>query len=284
MKKFTKTICAILALALMTGLLTACPNNAKSSSQKDDRTDLTTRQTETELKPGLSEPNQTINTMDTDKEDETTEPETSSSDVTTASQTTAKTTAKPTAKPLGKVKVTDAFKKTQKTINLGKATSRIPKVTIEGVDTKKINNEILNKFKPLITKYKCSCSYQYYIGKTYVSIFIKYTSDTEWYRDDTECFVYNISRKTGKKLSRKEMLKLLKLKSKKFNARVKKAFTKTWKKMHGNYEKKYYKKAVSKKKLNTAVPYVNSKGKVCYLLKNVRETVDPNYYDHYGTC
>ena len=284
MKKFTKTICAILALALMTGLLTACPNDAKSSSQKDDRTDLTTRQTETELKPGLSEPNQTISTMDTDKEDETTEPETSSSDVTTASQTTAKTTAKPKAKPLGKVKVTDAFKKTQKTINLGKATSRIPKVTIEGVDTKKINNEILNKFKSSITKYKCSCSYQYYIGKTYVSIFIKYMSDTEWTRDDTECFVYNISRKTGKKLSRKEMLKLLKLKSKKFNARVKKAVTKTWKKMYGNHEKKYYKKAVSKKKLNTAVPYVNSKGKVCYLLKNVRETVDPNYYDHYGTC
>ena len=97
MKKFTKTICIVMALSMVTSLLTACPNDAKSSSQKDDRTDLTTRQTETELKPGLSEPDQTISTMDTEKEKETTEPETSSSEVTTASQTTAKPTAKPKA-------------------------------------------------------------------------------------------------------------------------------------------------------------------------------------------
>ena len=98
MKKFLKTICIVMALSVMMSLLTACPNDAKSSSQKDDRTDLTTRQTETELKPGLSEPDQTISTMDTEKEKETTEPETSSSEVTTASQTTAKPTAKPKAR------------------------------------------------------------------------------------------------------------------------------------------------------------------------------------------
>lgn len=287
MKKGLKIFSAAIALSVMMSLLTACPNDTKTS-QNDDRTDLTTRQTETGLMPDMSEPNQTINSMEpaeSPESEETSEPEeTSDSEETTSSGETtssasAKPTAKPTAKPLGKVKVTDAYKKTHKTIYYGKVTARVPKVTIEGVSTAKVNKEIYDKLQPLVKKYKCKCEYQYHIGKTYVSIFIKYMSDTEWTWDDTECYVYNISRKTGKKMSRAEMLKALGIKASKFESRAKKKISKS-----KFAESKYYKSAISKKKIKKAVPYVNSKGKLCYLLKSVRVSIDKNYYDFYGTC
>ena len=63
MKKGLKIFSAAIALSVMMSLLTACPNDTKTS-QNDDRTDLTTRQTETGLMPDMSEPNQTINSYE----------------------------------------------------------------------------------------------------------------------------------------------------------------------------------------------------------------------------
>ena len=62
MKKveFKKVVIATLVIAL-------CAPFVACSNQHDDRTDFTTRATESELKPGLSEPNQTINTMSPDQ-------------------------------------------------------------------------------------------------------------------------------------------------------------------------------------------------------------------------
>lgn len=69
MKRLTnsliKVISIVMAASLCASLVTAC------NGQKDDRTDFTTRTTESELKPGLSEPNQTIDTMAPDKTTET---------------------------------------------------------------------------------------------------------------------------------------------------------------------------------------------------------------------
>ena len=69
MKRLTnsliKVISIVMAASLCASLVTAC------NGQKDDRTDFTTRTTESELKPGLSEPNQTIDTMSPDKTTET---------------------------------------------------------------------------------------------------------------------------------------------------------------------------------------------------------------------
>lgn len=288
MKKFTKTIFIVMALSVMMSLLTACPNDAKSSSQKDDRTDLTTRQTETGLNPDISEPNQTINTMDTEKEKETTEPETSSSEVTTTSQTTAKPTAKPKAKALGKTTVTDAYKRTYKSkFQEKKITSRVPKVTIKGVDTKAVNKE-MSDFAKTKAKKDWQCWYKYYIGKTYVSIIVSCYPDDGSGDDNTDVRVYNVSRKTGKKLTRKQMLKELGISNKKFNARVKKSMKKGWKKDYLKgataLTKKMYKKAISKKTLNKAIPCVNSKGKVCFLVKNMEFPFSSNSIDYLRTC
>ena len=149
------------------------------------------------------------------------------------------------------------------------------------MDTSAVNKEILNKIKPEAKGNKCS--YQYYIGKTYVSIFIELDDsgiDCEWHR------IYNISRKTGKKLSQNEMYKVLGISASKYKSRVKKAIKKMWKKngwIKG--QKKRYNKAISKKTLNKAVLYVNKKGKLSYLVRNMDLGAgSDDGYDVFGTC
>lgn len=68
MKRLTnsliKVISIVMAASLCASLVTAC-------NQKDDRTDFTTRTTETVYDPDISEPNQTIDTMSPDQTTET---------------------------------------------------------------------------------------------------------------------------------------------------------------------------------------------------------------------
>ena len=74
--------------------------------------------------------------------------DTTASEGTTESEgtTISNTTAKQKSEAIGKVKVTDAYKSTFTCVHCGKITSKLPKLTIEGVDTKKINTEINSKY------------------------------------------------------------------------------------------------------------------------------------------
>ncbi len=67
MKNLAKLICIVMALSMVMSLMTACTSNTTFGSQADDRTALTTRQTETGLMPDISEPNQTSQTTRTTK-------------------------------------------------------------------------------------------------------------------------------------------------------------------------------------------------------------------------
>ena len=53
-----KVVAMMVIVSLCASFVTAC------NGQKDDRTDFTTRETETQFQPGIDEPNQTINTVD----------------------------------------------------------------------------------------------------------------------------------------------------------------------------------------------------------------------------
>ncbi len=213
----------------------------------------------------------------------TTEPS-STAPSTSATSSSASSSSASTTTAIGKATVSDAYKKAYKS-GYGKFTARIPKITISGVDTKKLNKEIYDYFKPKIASWR-ECNYSYYIGKTYISILIK----LEEHHDEspaTNYYVYNISRKTGKKLSRAQMLKELGIKESSFESRAKKAIKKAWKNPAINssdYDKKYYKKAISKSSLKKVIPYVNSKGKLCYLLKNMSVPAGSGSYDANGTC
>ena len=278
----SKRIIATLLAASILFSLAACQNGG----QKDDRIEPTTRVTESKDNRGVDEPNQTIeSTLGTTAEttETTTEPETTA----TASETT-------TAKPLGKVTIGDAYKKTHGS-GKSKYTSKVPKVTIDDVDTSAFNKEILNKFKSTAKDKDFKIWYTYYVGKTYVSIQIEVEFTGEGTGGDApnDYYAYNVSRKTGKKLSRAQMLKELKISNSKFNKRVKKAVIKWWKKMYGkNYLKMIkkmdethdYNNSIKKKTLNKAIPYVNSKGKVCFLISELGLPVGIGECDLHGTC
>ena len=79
LRKIMKVICALMAFAVMLSLFTAC-------DQHDDKVDPTSRETETQITPDFSEPNQSIASSVA-----TTETETSSSETATPTQSGAYT-------------------------------------------------------------------------------------------------------------------------------------------------------------------------------------------------
>ena len=199
------------------------------------------------------------------------------------------TSATPTTKPAGKTKVTEIKKTYKSQLDGSTSTVKIPKVTIEGVNTSSINKELSNTLIKACTitisgkKHYVGGNYQYYIGKTYISIIM----NREAYESDPMIFVFNISRKTGKKLNRKGMLKELGISSNKFETRTLKAIKKVWNPMiksgavkTDKYLKSEYNEAISKKTLKRAVPCVNSKGKICCYIKQLPDARGSDYNDH----
>ena len=263
------------SVAVVAGIavsMAACSaKQTETESQIDDRIEPTTRVTESMDNRGGNEPNQSIAST-VGSSESTTE---STTEETTTEETSASSSQTTTAKAIGKTTVTTASKKTVKISE--KHTNRIPKVNIAGVNTDAVNKEINNYCKSFF-KYDY-VDYSYYIGKTYVSIYI----DAGWNDGGGTERAFNISRKTGKKLSRAQMLKELGISSKKFNSRVKKAIKKYFK---GSLspKSKDYKKAISSKTLKKTTPYVNSKGKLCFIT-SIIDPLDGYGADHiFGTC
>lgn len=279
MKKSLKSICILLTFAITMGLTTSCSkasdNKSETGSRSEESSEATSQTTVVETETSSEESESSVDL------DETT---------TGAAETTETSgTATTTAKALGKVTVSDAYKKSYGKNEFGyKATVKIPKITIAGVSTTKINKEIYNYCKKKSGN-MCSCSYSYYIGKTYVSILITLQEEHDM-SPAAYYSVYNISRSSGKKMSAKSMLKTLKISDKKFRSRVKKAVIKLFKKSYGynskspSWVKTAYKQATASKMIKKAIPYVNSKGKLCYMIKDLPCPGGAGQYDECGTC
>ena len=234
----SKRIIAVFMLASMLFSLAAC--NGAGLLPSKESTSETTSVTEEPSSSETTESEQEPTTEETTASEETTEEETTTSETTSETTTEAAT---PTPMPIGKTTVTNAYSRSFKVTGYGKFTTKYPKVTIEGVSTSEINNEIAKKFSPVAKKNDSVVKYSYYIGKKYVSILITVNLDAGMEGD--EYYVYNVSRETGKKLSKNEMLELLGL------------------------------------SINSAVPFVNSKGKKCYLLRHMKAPGQCEYTDLY---
>ena len=279
MKKFKSISVVMTAALLMTSLLTACNTNTETTTTSDTSETIGS----SEATPGSEE---TSESESSEGATTTTTPPSSEPSYDSSSAPTGDPDATDASSEvvIGKTKVMDAFKKSFKTMYYGKVTSSYPKIIIDGVDTSAINNEISKKLKKVSKKNKSE--YYYYIGEDYVSILIEVTHDVDWMEYDH--YIYNISRVTGKKMSREEMLGSLGVKSSDFNSRVKKQIVKQWETIN-KYDKtaatkKLYKKAISKKTLNSAIPYANEKGKLCYFIKGMEMPAGAAYVDSYGPC
>ena len=275
----SKRIIAVFMLASMLFSLAAC--NGAGLLPSKESTSETTSVTEEPSSSETTESEQEPTTEETTASEETTEEETTTSETTSETTTEAAT---PTPKPIGKTTVTNAYSRSFKVPVYGKFTTKYPKVTIEGVSTSEINQEIAKKFSPIAKKNDSVVKYSYYIGEKYVSIMITVNLDAGMEGD--EYYVYNVSRETGKKLSKNEMLELLGLTSSSFNSKVKSSVKKWWKTEILKYDKskktkKMYNTAIASKSINSAVPFVNSKGKKCYLLRHMKAPGQCEYTDLY---
>ena len=84
------------------------------------------------------------------------------------------------------------------------------------------------------------------------------------------------------------MLSLLGVKSTTFKSKVTSSVKGWWNKNVPDYKKNksyksMYDKAVASKSINSAVPYVNSKGKKYYLLRQMKTPGQSEYIDIVGT-
>ena len=229
-------------------------------------------------------------------EEETEAPTTSEESFTAETSETSETTEKKatetsetstaaTSKSIGKTTVTDAYKRTF-TLKKTKYTTKYPKVTIKGVSTSAVNKEIADKFGPIAKKNESVVKYSYYVAKNYVSIFVTVNLDAGM--EGSNYYVYNVSRETGKKMTKAEMLKAWNMKDSAFKSKVNASVKKWWTTNIPNYKKNkndkaMYDKAIAAKSINSAVPYVNSKGKKCYLLRQMKAPTQFTYNDIYST-
>lgn len=286
----SKRIIAVFMLAGMMFSLAACNGTGLIPGMETTSGTTTITLPETSATSESQQETTTETTSEETTSQETTTEETTTEETTseTTSETTTETTkaATPTPKPIGKTTVSNAYKRTFSVTGYGKFTTKYPKVTIDGVSTSAINKEIAKKFSPIAKKNDSVVTYSYYIGKKYVSILVSVQLDAGM--DGSDRFVYNISRETGKKLTKAQMLKLIGVSSSTFNSKVKSSVKKYWaddilKHDKSAKTKKMYNTAIGSKSINSAVPFMNSKGKKCYLIRQMKTPGQSLYMDFAST-
>lgn len=226
-------------------------------------------------KEGETKPSESGKTTESSKASETKTTETKTSETTKDSGDNS---------GLATVSIYNAYKRTFKK---GKKSykTQYPKIMIANVNTTKVNKEIADKFKPIAKKNNYRVGYTYYVRKYLISVVV-FVEKNPGNAKTRDYYVYNVSRINGKKLTRAQVLKSLGMKEATFNTKVKASLQNYWKnnfKKDTSAEKKEMeKKSYTTKSLNSAMPYMNTNGKISYVLRQV-ET--PNgKVDIYGTC
>ena len=226
-------------------------------------------------KEGETKPSESGKTTESSKASETKTTETKTSETTKDSGDNS---------GLATVSIYNAYKRTFKK---GKKSykTQYPKIMIANVNTTKVNKEIADKFKPIAKKNNYKVGYTYYVRKYLISVVV-FVEKNPGNAKTRDYYVYNVSRINGKKLTRAQVLKSLGMKEATFNTKVKASLQNYWKnnfKKDTSAEKKEMeKKSYTTKSLNSAMPYMNTNGKISYVLRQV-ET--PNgKVDVYGTC
>ena len=287
MKKLSATVSIALILAMAAGTMgcaqkivftpTTTTTSATTTAESSEETTTKESESETttsETSSGASE--------SSGSSEGTKAPAETTSGTTKSSGETNQTTAENSG--LATVSIYNAYKRSFKS---GKKTykTQYPKIMIANVNTTKVNKEIADKFKPIAKKNSSRVGYTYYVRKYLISVvvFVEKTPGNSKTRD---YYVYNVSRINGKKLTRAQVLKSLGMKETTFNTKVKASLQNYWKdnfKKDTSAEKKEMeKKSYTTKSLNSAMPYMNTNGKISYVLRQV-ET--PNgKVDIYGTC
>ena len=244
------------------------PTTTSATSTAGSSEDETTKESESETTASETTASETTTGTSESSEGTKAPAETTSGTTTKASGETNQTTAN---SGLATVSIYNAykrsFKKGKKSYN-----TQYPKIMVANVNTTKVNKEIADKFKPIAKKNNSRVGYTYYVRKYLISVvvFVEKTPGNSKTRD---YYVYNVSRINGKKLTRAQVLKSLGLKETTFNSRVKTSLQNYWKdnfkKDTSTTKKDMEKNSLTTKSLNSAMPYMNTNGKISFVLRQV---------------
>ncbi|MBO4450429.1 MAG: hypothetical protein J5777_07565 [Clostridiales bacterium] len=290
MKKMRSAVSMALVLAMALGIagcaqkLVLTPPTSATTTEKvtetTDGSDESTKETEkeTEKETTASESNGSSESSESAKASGETTSGTSASSSAKTSETTAANSG------LATVSIYNAYSRSFKS---GKKTytTRVPKIMIAGVNTTKVNKEIADKFKPIAKKNTGRVFYSYYVRKYLISVFIT-VEQTVGNKETRNYYVYNVSRINGKKLTRAQVLKSLGYKEATFNEKVKAGIQNMWKKDYKTdtaAAKKMKENSLKTSTLNSAMPYMNSEGKVCYLVRQIEVPGQRSHIDLFGT-
>ena len=277
MKKLSSTVSIALILAMAAGTM-GCSQKivftptttATVTTESSEEETTTAKESESETTASETTTEASESSGSSEATESTKAPaETTSGTTTKSSDGTSQTTAENSG--LATVSVYNAykrsFKKDKKSYN-----TQYPKIMVANVNTSKVNKEIADKFKPIAKKNNSRVGYSYYVRKYLISVvvFVEKTPGNSKTRD---YYVYNVSRINGKKLTRAQVLKSLGLKEATFNSKVKASLQNYWKdnfKKDTSEEKKdMEKKSYTTKSLNSAMPYMNTNGKISYVIRQV---------------
>ena len=277
MKKLSSTVSIALILAMAAGTMGCAQKivftpttTATVTTESSEEETTTAKESESETTASETTTEASESSGSSEATESTKAPaETSSGTTTKSSDGTSQTTAENSG--LATVSVYNAykrsFKKDKKSYN-----TQYPKIMVANVNTSKVNKEIADKFKPIAKKNNSRVGYSYYVRKYLISVvvFVEKTPGNSKTRD---YYVYNVSRINGKKLTRAQVLKSLGLKEATFNSKVKASLQNYWKdnfKKDTSEEKKdMEKKSYTTKSLNSAMPYMNTNGKISYVIRQV---------------
>ena len=274
MKKLSSAVSIALILAMAAGTMGCAqkivftPTTTSATSTAGSSEDETTKESESETTASETTASETTTGTSESSEGTKAPAETTSGTTTKASGETNQTTAN---SGLATVSIYNAykrsFKKGKKSYN-----TQYPKIMVANVNTTKVNKEIADKFKPIAKKNNSRVGYTYYVRKYLISVvvFVEKTPGNSKTRD---YYVYNVSRINGKKLTRAQVLKSLGLKETTFNSRVKTSLQNYWKdnfkKDTSTTKKDMEKNSLTTKSLNSAMPYMNTNGKISFVLRQV---------------
>ena len=288
MGKFRSVVSVVLAASMLASMA-GCAQKLVLTPPSESTTPAASESTE-ETKAKESETSATESSAAETSASETSATESSAASETkecsaAASETSSSSSSSETTagSSLRKVTVSNAYRRTFKS---GKKTytTQYPKITVEGLNTTKVNKEIADTFKSIVKKNKSRVYYSYYVRKYLISVVV--TVEVEaGNKDNRNYYVYNVSRINGKKLTRAQVLQSLGYKSSTFDAKVKAGVKKMWKKYKTDTAaaKKMYNNSLDSKKITTAMPYMNADGKVCYLLRQIEVPGTPSRIDLAGT-
>lgn len=176
------------------------------------------------------------------------------------------------------ITITSSYDKTRTFDEFGQIRCAVPKVSIRGVDTSKVNSDIYSFAKKAVDSFDKAANstwnidytgYEYYYTQDYVSIRLWYISADVNTAEGHLVKTFIIDPYTGKELNRSGALKLLGTSSAKFN----KAVESKIKYVNEQEEKSFgYSFSSSMKSYNiaqakNALPYVDYNGNLCYVVR-----------------